>query len=40
MDRAVMRPGGYRAELASAGWPLSEPEEAAIDPIDRAFRVD
>jgi Ser/Thr protein kinase RdoA (MazF antagonist) len=31
---------GYRAELANAGWPLSEMEEAAIDPIDRAFRVD
>jgi Ser/Thr protein kinase RdoA (MazF antagonist) len=31
---------GYRAELASVGWPLSELEEAAIDPIDRAFRVD
>lgn len=31
---------GYRAKLASAGWPLSELEETAIDPIDRAFRVD
>jgi Ser/Thr protein kinase RdoA (MazF antagonist) len=31
---------GYRAELAHLGWPLSELEEAAIDPIARAFRVD
>jgi Ser/Thr protein kinase RdoA (MazF antagonist) len=31
---------GYRAELAHLGWPLSELEQAAIDPIARAFRVD
>jgi Ser/Thr protein kinase RdoA (MazF antagonist) len=30
----------YRAELARRGWPLSELEEAVIEPIYRAFRVD
>lgn len=30
----------YRAELARGGWPLSELEEAAIEPVNRAFRVD
>jgi Ser/Thr protein kinase RdoA (MazF antagonist) len=30
----------YRSELASSGWPLTDLEEAAIDPINRAFRVD
>lgn len=30
----------YRAELARSGWPLSELEERAIVPINRAFRVD
>jgi Ser/Thr protein kinase RdoA (MazF antagonist) len=29
----------YRAELAAAGWPLTELEEAAIGPVYRAFRV-
>jgi len=29
----------YRAELAAAGWPLTELEQAAIGPVDRAFRV-
>jgi Ser/Thr protein kinase RdoA (MazF antagonist) len=29
----------YRAELAACGWPLSELEEAAIEPVYRAFRV-
>jgi Ser/Thr protein kinase RdoA (MazF antagonist) len=32
--------GSYRAELARQGWPLSELEEAVIEPIYRAFRVD
>lgn len=32
--------GGYRAELARSGWPLTEAEEAAIDPLYRAFRLD
>ncbi len=30
----------YRGELARDGWPLSELEEAAIEPVYRAFRVD
>jgi Ser/Thr protein kinase RdoA (MazF antagonist) len=30
----------YRAELARRGWPLSQLEEAAIEPVYRAFRVD
>lgn len=30
----------YRGELARNGWPLSELEEAAIEPINRSFRVD
>jgi homoserine kinase type II len=30
----------YRGELACGGWPLSDLEEAAIEPINRAFRVD
>ncbi len=30
----------YRGELARQGWPLSELEEALIEPIYRAFRVD
>jgi homoserine kinase type II len=30
----------YRAELAAGGWPFSELEDAAIEPINRAFRVD
>lgn len=30
----------YRAELDELGWPLTPLEEAAIDPIHRAFRVD
>jgi Ser/Thr protein kinase RdoA (MazF antagonist) len=29
----------YRAELVAVGWPLSDLEEAAIDPVYRAFRV-
>ena len=41
--RARRSPGvtkGYRAGLARQGWPLSDLEEAAIEPADRAFRVD
>jgi Ser/Thr protein kinase RdoA (MazF antagonist) len=30
----------YRAELARRGWPLSDLEEAAIEPVYHAFRVD
>jgi Ser/Thr protein kinase RdoA (MazF antagonist) len=38
--RAPLVTVAYRAELARLGWPLSELEEAAIDPVYRAFRVD
>jgi hypothetical protein len=31
---------GYRDELVRLGWPLTDLEEAAIDPIYRAFRLD
>ena len=31
---------GYREELAHQGWPLSELEEASIEPIHHAFRID
>lgn len=30
----------YRTELAELGWPLTPLEEAAIEPMQRAFRVD
>ena len=30
----------YRSELVRAGWPLTDVEEAAIEPINRAFRID
>ena len=30
----------YREELAANGWPLTELEEACIEPIHHAFRVD
>lgn len=30
----------YREEIRRCGWPLTELEEDAIEPIDRAFRVD
>jgi Ser/Thr protein kinase RdoA (MazF antagonist) len=30
----------YRGELARNGWPLSELEEAALGPVNHAFRVD
>jgi homoserine kinase type II len=30
----------YRAELARGGWALTEVEEAALEPLYRAFRVD
>jgi Ser/Thr protein kinase RdoA (MazF antagonist) len=30
----------YRDELTRQGWPLSPLEVAAIEPLDRAFRVD
>jgi Ser/Thr protein kinase RdoA (MazF antagonist) len=30
---------GYRAELSSSGWPLSELEEAALAPLNCSFRV-
>jgi Ser/Thr protein kinase RdoA (MazF antagonist) len=38
--RAPQVTQAYRAELARLGWPLSELEEAAIEPVYRAFRVD
>jgi Ser/Thr protein kinase RdoA (MazF antagonist) len=31
---------GFREEPASLGWPLTELEEAAMEPMQRAFRVD
>jgi Ser/Thr protein kinase RdoA (MazF antagonist) len=37
--RAPQAVESYRAELAAAGWPLSDLEEAAIGPVYRAFRV-
>jgi len=37
--RAPDMVAAYRAELDEQGWPLSELEEAAIDPVYRAFRV-
>ena len=37
--RAPEAADGYRAELRRGGWPLSDLEEAAIDPVYRAFRV-
>lgn len=33
-------PGAYRKESARCGWPLTALEEAAINPIYRAFRLD
>jgi homoserine kinase type II len=38
--RAPEATRAYRAELAHGGWPLSELEEAALDPVYRAFRLD
>jgi Ser/Thr protein kinase RdoA (MazF antagonist) len=38
--RAPEAAGAYRAELAARGWPLSELEESAIEPVYQAFRVD
>jgi homoserine kinase type II len=38
--RAPEMAEAYRGEVARAGWPLSELEEAAIAPIYHAFRVD
>lgn len=38
--RAPETIAGYRGELARNGWPLSELEEAALGPVNRAFRVD
>jgi Ser/Thr protein kinase RdoA (MazF antagonist) len=37
--RAPLALDGYRAELAHGGWPLSAIEEAAIEPVQHAFRV-
>jgi hypothetical protein len=37
--RAPQAVQAYRAELAIGGWPLSELEETAIEPVYRAFRV-
>jgi Ser/Thr protein kinase RdoA (MazF antagonist) len=38
--RAPLVIEAYRTELARLSWPLSDLEEAAIDPVYRAFRVD
>jgi len=38
--RAPETMDAYRAELARHGWPLTELEEAAAGPVDRAVRVD
>lgn len=37
--RAPEMVAAYRAELDDRGWPLSELEEAAIEPVYRAFRM-
>jgi Ser/Thr protein kinase RdoA (MazF antagonist) len=37
--RAPEAVDAYRAELARLGWPLTDLEEAAIEPVYRAFRV-
>jgi Ser/Thr protein kinase RdoA (MazF antagonist) len=37
--RAPGAAAAYRAELARHGWPLTDLEEAAIDPVYQAFRV-
>jgi Ser/Thr protein kinase RdoA (MazF antagonist) len=38
--RAPHAVGAYRKQLARSGWPLTALEEAAIDPVYRAFRLD
>lgn len=38
--RAPAMVGAYRSELANLGWSLTPLEEAAIEPLQRAFRVD
>jgi Ser/Thr protein kinase RdoA (MazF antagonist) len=38
--RAPDAVGAYQQELARSGWPLTAPEEAAINPVYRAFRLD
>lgn len=38
--RAPAMVAAYRSELANLGWPLTPLELAAIEPIQRAFRVD
>jgi homoserine kinase type II len=38
--RAPAMVAAYRAELGALGWPLNELEEAAVEPMQRAFRVD
>ncbi len=38
--RAPDAVGAYQKELARSGWPLTAPEEAAINPVYRAFRLD
>jgi len=38
--RSPATAAAYRTELARSGWPLSELEEAAIEPVCSSFRVD
>jgi Ser/Thr protein kinase RdoA (MazF antagonist) len=38
--RAPQAAGAYGAELARLGWPLTDLERAAIEPVYRAFRLD
>jgi Ser/Thr protein kinase RdoA (MazF antagonist) len=38
--RAPETAAAYAAELARRGWPLTELEQAAIEPVYRAFRLD
>jgi Ser/Thr protein kinase RdoA (MazF antagonist) len=38
--RAPDAVGAYRSEIARSGWPLTALEEAAINPVYRAFRLD
>jgi Ser/Thr protein kinase RdoA (MazF antagonist) len=38
--RAPQAAAAYGAELAALGWPLTDLEQAAIEPVYRAFRLD
>lgn len=40
MNRSPEATDAYREELDRSVWPLSGLEEAAVEPINRSFRVD